>query len=81
VAGTASWFRIPVYGQNQAPSPGKVVGANDRINVAYIGVGAQGMSHVKIQKEHAAENNLGQVAVCDVYQKHLNDARTTLELK
>lgn len=80
VAGAVSWFKIPVYGQTQAPSTGKILGANDRINVAYIGVGAQGMVHVKSQKEHAVENNIAQVAVCDVYQKHLTEAKTFLEL-
>lgn len=80
VASAASWFKVPVYGQTQAPSPGKVLGANDRINVAYIGVGPQGMAHVKIQKEHATENNIAQVAVCDVYDKRRNEARTFLEL-
>ena len=35
-------FKTPVYGQNQAPSPGRVIGANDRITVGYIGVGGQG---------------------------------------
>jgi len=80
-AGAASWFKIPVYGQSQAPSSGKVIGANDRINVAHVGVGAQGMVHVKSQKGHAAENNIAQVAVCDLYQKRLEEAKSFLELK
>ena len=41
----ASTFKTPVYGQNQAPSPGRVIGANDRIIVGFIGVGGQGMAH------------------------------------
>src|SRR5437773_8822874 len=73
-------FKTPVYGQNQAPSTGRVIGANDRINVAYVGVGGQGMTHVRSQKEHANENNIGQVAVCDVWQKRLEEARKFLEL-
>ena len=32
-------FKTPVYGQNQAPSTGKVIGANDRINVGLVGIG------------------------------------------
>ncbi len=62
-------FKTPVYGQNQAPSTGKVIGANDRIVVAYIGVGNQGMAHVRSQKENASANNIAQVAVCDL-SKH-----------
>ncbi len=67
-------FKTPVYGQNQAPSPGKVIGANDRINVAYVGVGKQGTVHVVLEKEHAQDNNIAQVAMCDLYDKHLHDA-------
>src|SRR5436305_6990161 len=73
-------FKTPVYGQNQAPSPGRVIGANDRLVVAHIGVGGQGMAHVRSQKEHAQENNLVQVAVCDVYQKRLQAAKEFLGL-
>jgi predicted dehydrogenase len=77
---TTNVFKAPVYGQNQAPSKGRVIGANDRIAVAYVGVGAQGMAHVRSQKEHAQENNIAQVAVCDVYQKRLHNAKTFLGL-
>src|SRR5947209_14725475 len=36
---STSLFKTPVYGQNQAPAPGRVIGANDRITVAVVGVG------------------------------------------
>jgi predicted dehydrogenase len=52
-----------------------VLGANDRIRVAYIGTGKQGQLHLRLQKTHARENNIVQAAVCDVYQKHLDQAR------
>jgi predicted dehydrogenase len=68
VAAVTNPFKTPVYGQNQAPSPGRVIGANDRIVVGHIGVGNQGMAHVRSQKEHANENNIAQVAVCDLSQ-------------
>src|SRR5438045_105016 len=68
-------FKTPVYGQTQAPSPGRVIGANDRLYVAYIGVGNQGMAHVRHQKDHASDNNIVQAAVCDVWQKRLDKAR------
>jgi predicted dehydrogenase len=71
----ANLLKTPVYGQNQAPAPGRVIGANDRINVAYIGTGKQGMVHVNSQKKAASDNNIAQVAVCDLYQKHLDAAR------
>src|SRR6266702_1160315 len=70
-------IKTPVYGQSTAPSTGRVIGANDRIAVGYIGVGGQGMAHVRFQKENASANNIVQAAVCDVYQKRLDVARQT----
>ena len=73
---TANVLKTPVYGQNQAPSTGRVIGANDRISVGYIGIGGapsnspgMGMAHVKSQKKNASENNIVQAAVCDLYTK------------
>ena len=77
---TANLMKTPVYGQSQAPSPGRVIGANDRIVVGYIGVGSQGTAHLKFQKTHAQENNIAQAAVCDVYQKRLQAAKGFLGL-
>src|ERR1051325_4893877 len=74
-ASTTNLLKTPVYGQSQAPSPGRVLGANDRIAVAYVGVGSQGMAHLRSQKEHAQENNIVQAAVCDLWQKRLDAAR------
>lgn len=63
----ANPFKTPVYGQNKAPSTGRVIGANDRINVGFIGIGGQGFNaHVRQMKEKAGEHNIAQVAVCDV---------------
>ncbi|HVR35412.1 MAG TPA: Gfo/Idh/MocA family oxidoreductase [Methylomirabilota bacterium] len=72
-------LKTPVYGQNQAPSAG-VVGANNRIAVAYIGTGSQGMAHIRHQKTHAGANNIVQAAVCDVWQKRLDAARAATGL-
>ncbi len=79
--GATSVFKTPIYGQNQAPSTGRVLGANDRIRVAYIGTGKQGMEHVKLQKQYADANNIAQVAVCDLYQKHLDESRAYTGVK
>src|SRR5580658_7438601 len=65
-AASVNMFKTPVYGQDQAPAPGSVVGANNRLRVAYIGTGNQGQFHIQNQKDHAAENNIEQVAVCDL---------------
>lgn len=68
--------KTPVYGQSQAPSTGRVIGANDRIMVAYVGTGTQGQEHLRSQKTYATENNIIQAAVCDVYQKRLDEAKS-----
>jgi predicted dehydrogenase len=77
---TTKFFKTPVYGQNQAPSA-NVVGANNRLAVAYIGAGKQGMEHVRAQKKFAAENNIVQAAACDLYEKHLEAAKQFIGLK
>lgn len=73
VASTSA-LKTPVYGQNQAPSTGRAIGANDRISVGYIGIGGwpsncpgMGLAHVQSQKKNAADNNIAQSAVCDLY--------------
>ena len=78
---TASVLKTPVYGQNQAPSPGRVIGANDRIVVAHVGVGGQGMAHVRSQKAEAKKNNILQAAVCDLFKKRLDVAKDYIGLK
>lgn len=64
-------FKTPVYGQTQAPSPGRVIGANDRIVVGFVGTGKQGRTHVRSQRGHAADNNIAIAAVSDLYTKNL----------
>ena len=66
-------LRTPVYGQNQAPSAG-VIGANDRIAVAFIGVGGQGMAHVRSMQSHTSDNNIVLAGVCDVSKQRLKEA-------
>jgi predicted dehydrogenase len=78
VAAGAGIFKTPVYGQNQAPSPGSVVGANNRLVVAYIGAGAQGMTHVRTQKAGAAANNIVQAAACDLSEHRQQDAKAEI---
>jgi predicted dehydrogenase len=47
----------------------RVIGANDRLNYAHIGIGGMGGGHVKFIKDLCAEQNLQQIAVCDVWKK------------
>jgi predicted dehydrogenase len=73
VAGT-SLLKSPIYGQNQAPSA-NVAGANNKLTVGFIGVGGQGMAHVRSMKGHASESNAELVAVCDVWKKRIEGAK------
>jgi predicted dehydrogenase len=78
VVASTNLFKTPVYGQNQAPSTGRVIGANDRIQVGFVGVGGQGMAHVNSMKEHTGETNVSLAAVCDVWTKRVERAKATI---
>jgi predicted dehydrogenase len=58
-------------------NPGRVIGANDRINVAVIGAGGRGFYVAdKFDKYNGEKANSCQiVGVCDVYQKRVNVAK------
>jgi predicted dehydrogenase len=69
-------FKTPVYGQSQAPAAGRVIGANDRIVLGFIGVGNQGLnSHLRPMKQNAQQNNIALAAVCDVSKYRLEEAQ------
>ena len=57
-------------------TPTRVLGANDKINFAVIGVGGMGTGHLRNLVTNAAEWNINVVAVCDVYQRRLTRAST-----
>src|ERR1700691_3920957 len=78
VAASGNIFKTPVYGQNQAPAPGSVVGANNRLVVGYVGTGSQGMAHVNTQKPGAAANNIVQAAACDLSEHRQQDAKAVI---
>jgi predicted dehydrogenase len=57
------------------PACARILGANDRINVALIGVGCRGTDHLKLLLQHRAHKpDIEIVALCDVYQKRLSMA-------
>lgn len=65
-------------------APAGAKGANDRIIIGHIGVGAQGKAHLNLLKQNASEglnNNTSQVAVCDLYVKRMKAAQALLGLK
>jgi len=57
-------------GRGSKMTGGRVVGANDRINIGVIGVGGRGNSDARNFAKFGEQNNACQiVAVCDVYEK------------
>ncbi len=69
-------IKTPVYGQNQAPSTGKVIGANDRIAVAVIGVGfGIGKNHLEGIHKDASANNVVVAAASDLFNKRREFAK------
>lgn len=81
VVAASNVFKTPVYGQNQAPSTGRVIGANDRISIGFVGVGGQGMAHVTSMSDKAGEFNIELKAVCDVWTKRINSSKAFIEGK
>lgn len=79
---TTNLFKTPVYGQSQAPSPGRVIGANDRINVAVIGIGVGiGQNHIEHIHQNADANNVNVVAASDLFTKRRDLCKQLAELK
>ncbi len=69
-------FKTPVYGQSTAPSTGRVIGANDRIVLGFIGLGGQGLnSHLKPIVSNAQQHNVSVAAVCDLSKTRLKAAQ------
>ena len=75
-AATALGAASKALAAKSAKSAGRVVGANDRINVAVIGNGGRGgyVGH-KFAEVGAANGNAQIVAICDVYQKRVTKAK------
>ena len=75
-------IKTPVYGQSTAPSTGRVIGANDRIAVAVIGIGAGiGKNHFEGIHKNAGQNNVVMAAGCDLFNKRRDWAKETAGLK
>jgi predicted dehydrogenase len=76
-AATAETAKSSVY----SLAPARVLGANDRIRIAHVGLGVQGWgAHVRLLKQQAAANNTEQVAVCDLYGRRNRRAGETIGL-
>jgi predicted dehydrogenase len=56
------------YSSLGAASYGRVIGANDRINIGFLGCGSRGNGHQNMVKMSEKDKNLGVVAVCDIWK-------------
>ena len=57
-----------------ASSWARVLGANDRLNIAVIGTGGMGTGHLQHLVNSADTENISVGRVCDVYRRRLNHA-------
>lgn len=51
-----------------AKSYGRILGSNDRVNLAFLGCGARGSGHRLMVEKSRIDKNLGVVAVCDIWK-------------
>lgn len=51
-----------------ASSYKRIIGANDRINIGFLGCGGRSSDHQSMVKTSAKDKNLGVVAVCDIWK-------------
>ena len=70
---------IPGTSSLTAASYGRVLGSNDRINIAFLGCGARGNGHQNMVKMSEKDKNLGVVAVCDIWK--LNREKAAMRCK
>lgn len=64
---------------SKAPRSGRVLGANDRINLAYIGCGTRFTALARGGKERkASKGDVEILAACDVYEKRRQNGKTLL---
>ncbi len=63
----------------RAVSYRRVIGANDRINIAFLGCGDRSSGHQRMVKTSEKEKNLGVVAVCDLWKNNREKAAANLK--
>lgn len=52
---------------HSARSYGRIIGANDRVNIGFLGCGARSAGHRRMVQMSQRDKNLGVVAVCDIW--------------
>jgi predicted dehydrogenase len=59
-----------------AASYNRIIGANDRINIGFLGCGARSSNHQIMIKTSEKDKDLGVVAVCDIWKLNKEKAAT-----
>ena len=55
-------------------SYGRILGSNDRLNMAVIGTGGMGTAHTNGLVKRKADDNIDVIQVCDVYRRRLKNS-------
>lgn len=72
-------FTAPKRMASTVMNPGRVIGANDRIRIAVIGVGGQGFgAHLKGLRSKEKENNIEVIGAADCYMRRVNRAKAEM---
>jgi hypothetical protein len=77
---STGFLKVPVYGQNQAPSTGRVIGANDRIVVGYIGTVRAAKVTFATTKSSRRKTTLCRPRSAIFTRKRLDEAREIIGL-
>ena len=72
-AAASAWLAQP------AASWARVIGSNQRLNLAVIGTGGMGHAHLRSLMERRERDEVAVIKVCDVYQRRLKSALGTFE--
>jgi len=70
MAGAAITFKSA----QSAVSYNRIIGANDRVNIGFLGCGARSTGHQRMAKMSEKDKNLGVVAVCDIWKNNREKA-------
>ena len=72
-------FTAPKRMASTVMNPGRVIGANDRIRIAVIGVGGQGFgAHVKGLRSKEKDNNIEVIGAADCYTPRVERAKAEM---
>jgi len=72
--GTSATGLVGISPGLSAKSYGRIIGSNDRINIAFLGTGARGHGHRRMVQGSMKDRNLDVLAVCDIWKQNREKA-------